>query len=76
VDHGLRRCVRNVLVAPAPRGVRYDAVNERWFDSIDQVAAASSTLEHFFEAMGSHTERRASTVLVTTVIERLGRDRP
>jgi hypothetical protein len=76
VEHGLRRWVRNVLVAPAPRGFGYDAVNELWFDSIDHVAAAASSLEGLFEALGSHTERRASTILVTTVIHRLGRDRP
>ena len=76
VDHGLRRWVRNVLVAPAPRGFRYDAVNELWFDSIDDVAAAASSLEQLFEASAARTERGASTVLVTTVVHRLGRDRP
>lgn len=76
VERGLRRCVRNILIAPAPRGFRYDAVTELWFDSIDQVAAASSALEHHFNSMRTQTERRASTVLVTTVIQRLGRDQP
>ena len=75
-EQGLRRCVRNDLVAPAPRGFGYDTVNEFWFDSIDQVAAASSSLEQLFESQASQTERRASTVLVTEVIQRYGGDRP
>jgi hypothetical protein len=76
VELGLRRWVRNVVVAPAPRGFGYDAVSELYFDSIDQVAAASSAIEQFLREMGAHTERRTSTVLIATVILRQGRDRP
>jgi hypothetical protein len=63
------------LCSPS-RGFAYDAANELWFGSLDQVAAASSSLEELFEALASHTARGASTILVTTVIQGLGRDRP
>jgi hypothetical protein len=76
VEAGLRRWVRNVVIAPAPRGFGYDAVNEYWFDSIDHVDAASSAIERFLEGSASHTERRTSPVLLTSVIHRAGRDRP
>ena len=76
VARGLRRWVRNVVIAPAARGFGYDAVNEYWFDSVDAVADASDAIEDFLETSVSNTERRASTVMVTTVIHRLGRDRP
>jgi hypothetical protein len=73
---GLRRWVRNVLVAPAPRGFRYDVVNELWFESLDHVAAAAGALGELFDVFAASTERRTSKVLVTTVVHRIGRDRP
>ena len=76
LEAGMRRWVRNTAVGAAPRGFGYDAVSELWFDSLDAVADAAPTLEAFFERRATHTERRASTVLVTTVIHRLGRTRP
>jgi hypothetical protein len=76
LDLGLRRWVRNVLVAPAARGYGYDTVDELWFESLEAVATASDGLELLFARSGAYTERRTSTVLVTTVIHRIGRDRP
>lgn len=76
LEAGVRRWVRNVSVGAAPRGFGYDAVTELWFDSLDQVAAAAPAIGAFLERRGSHTERRASTLLVTTVIHQLGRTRP
>jgi len=76
VAAGLRRWVRNVAVGAAPRGFGYDAVNELWFDSLDAVAAAAPAIDAFFERRSAHTERRASIVLVTTLLHRLGRTRP
>ncbi|MFN0090819.1 MAG: hypothetical protein ACKVWR_11215 [Acidimicrobiales bacterium] len=76
LEAGVRRWVRNVAVGAAPRGFGYDAVTELWFDSLDQVADAAPVLQAFFDRRSDHTERRASFVLVTTVIHRLGRTRP
>lgn len=76
VAAGLRRWVRNVAVGAARRGFGYDAVSELWFDSVEAVAAAAPALEAFFERRATHTERRASVVLLTTVIHGLGRTRP
>jgi hypothetical protein len=73
---GVRRWVRNVAVGGAPRGFGYDAVTELWFDSLDQVAQAAPAIEAFLERRSAHTERRASFVLVTSVVHRLGRTRP
>lgn len=72
---GLRRMVRNVLVAPAPRGFSYDVLHELWFDSLDAVAQAAPAIEAFVTGR-DRTEPRASTVLVTRVIQKIGRDRP
>lgn len=76
VEAGVRRWVRNVAVGGAPRGFGYDAVTELWFDSLDQVANAAPAIEAFLGRRSGHTERRASFVLVTTVVHRLGRTRP
>jgi hypothetical protein len=76
VEAGVRRWARNVAVGAAPRGFGYDAVTELWFDSLDDVATAAPAIEGFLERRSAHTERRASLVLVTTVIHRLGRTRP
>lgn len=73
---GLRRWVRNVAIGGAPRGFGYDAVTELWFDSLDAVADAAPAIDAFFARRSDHTERRASVVLVTTVVHRLGRTRP
>jgi hypothetical protein len=73
---GVRRWVRNVAVGAPPRGFGYDAVTELWFDSLDDVADAAPLIEAFFERRSTHTERRASFLLVTTVIHRRGRARP
>lgn len=73
---GLRRWVRNVAVGASPRGFGYDAVTELWFDSLDAVADAAPAIDAFFARREAHTERRASVVLVTTVVHRLGRPRP
>jgi hypothetical protein len=76
LDAGLRRWVRNVAVGGAPRGFGYDAVTELWFESLDHVADAAPAIEAFVDRRSDHTERRASLLLVTTVIHRLGRTRP
>jgi hypothetical protein len=76
LEAGVRRWVRNVAVGAPPRGFGYDAVTELWFDSLDHVADAAPAIEAFFERRSSHTERRASFSMVTTVIHRLGRTRP
>ncbi|MGD9749888.1 MAG: hypothetical protein AB7W59_02720 [Acidimicrobiia bacterium] len=76
LEAGVRRWVRNVSVGAPARGFGYDAVTELWFDSLDQVADAAPAIEAFFERRSAQTERRASFVLVTTVIHRLGRTRP
>jgi hypothetical protein len=76
LEAGVRRWVRNVAVGAAPRGFGYDAVTELWFDSLDDVANAATVIEAFLDRRSAHTERRASFVLVTTVIHRLGRTRP
>lgn len=76
LDAGVSRWVRNVAVGAAPRGFGYDAVTELWFESVDQVADAASVIDAFLERRDSHTERRASTLLVTTLIHGLGRPRP
>jgi hypothetical protein len=76
VEAGARRWVRNVAVGGAPRGFGYDSVTELWFDSLDQVAAAAPAIEAYLDRRSGHTERRASFVLVTTVVHRLGRTRP
>jgi hypothetical protein len=76
LEAGVRRWVRNVAVGAAPRGFGYDAVTELWFDSLDDVANAAPVIEAFLDRRSAHTERRASFVLVTTVIHRLGRTRP
>ena len=68
--------MRNVAVGAPARGFGYDAVTELWFDSLDHVADAAPAIEAFLERRSTHTERRASFVLVTTVIHRLGRTRP
>jgi hypothetical protein len=73
---GVRRWVRNTAVGAAPRGFGYDAVSELWFESLDAVADAAPAIEAYLERRADHTERRASFVLVTTVIHRLGRTRP
>jgi hypothetical protein len=75
-DLGLRRWVRNVLVASPARGYGYDTLDEFWFDSLDAVASASDGLELLFDRSSAFTERRTSIVLVTTVIHRIGLDRP
>jgi hypothetical protein len=51
-------------------------VNELWFDSIGDVAAHGHAIEHLLDALGEHTERGASTLLVAEVVHRIGRDRP
>lgn len=76
LEAGVRRWVRNVAVGAPPRGFGYDAVTELWFDSLDHVANAAPAIEAFLERRSSHTERRASFSMVTTVIHRLGRTRP
>ena len=76
VELGLRRWIRNALVAPAHRGFAYDAVNELWFDSLDDVARARDGIEAFLDRSAAHSDRRTSTVLVTSVIERIGPDLP
>jgi hypothetical protein len=73
---GVRRWVRNVAIAPAPRGFAYDAVNELWFDSVGEIAEHRAVIEHLLDALGEHSERGASTLLVAEVIRRIGRDRP
>jgi hypothetical protein len=73
---GVRRWVRNVAIAPAARGFAYDAISEYWFDSLDAVADASAVLDAHLSGPVAFTERGASTTLVTTVILRIGRDRP
>jgi len=73
---GVRRWVRNINVGAAVRGFGYDTVTELWFDSLDAVAAARTELDAFLERRAEHTERRASFVLVTTVVHQLGRSRP
>jgi hypothetical protein len=35
-----------------------------------------NAIEHLFNALGRHTERGASTLLVAEVVHRIGRDRP
>jgi len=76
LEAGVRRWVRNVAVGAAPRGFGYDAVTELWFESVDHVADAAPVIDAYMERRDSHTERRASTLLVTTVIHGLGRTRP
>ncbi len=76
IEAGVRRWVRNVSVGAPARGFGYDAVTELWFDSLDQVANAAPSISAFFDRRSAHTERRASFILVTTVIHRLGRTRP
>jgi hypothetical protein len=76
VAAGTRRVVRNVAVAPAARGYAYDTITEYWFDSVDAVAAAATTLGELHEASSDHTNGGACTTLVTRVLLRLGRDRP
>jgi len=73
---GVRRWVRNTAVGAAPRGFGYDAVSELWFDSLDAVADAAPAIDAYLGRRADHTERRASFLLVTTVIHRLGRTRP
>lgn len=73
---GLRRWVRNISVGASARGFGYDTVTELWFDSLDQVANAAEAINGYLERRSLHTERRASFVLVTTVVHRLGRTRP
>lgn len=76
VDAGVRRWVRNIAVGAPPRGFGYDAVTELWFDSLDRVSNAAPAIEAFLDRRSTHTERRASFSMVTTVIHRLGRTRP
>jgi hypothetical protein len=76
LDSGLRRWVRNALTSPARRGFAYDALNEYWFDSLEAVADARENIETFLERTADRTDRRSSTVLVTSVIERIGNDVP
>jgi hypothetical protein len=76
LEAGVRRWVRNVAVGAPPRGFGYDAVTELWFDSLDHVADAAPVIEAFFDRRSAHTERRASFLLITTVIHRRGRTRP
>jgi hypothetical protein len=57
--------VRNVLVAPARRGFAYDAV-----------ADARSGIEEMLARSSAYADRANSTVLVTTVINRIGPDAP
>jgi hypothetical protein len=73
---GLRRWVRNALVGAPVRGFAYDAVHELWFDSLDAVAGARKGIETLLARSESTTDRRTSTLLVTTVIERIGPDLP
>lgn len=73
---GLRRWVRNALVGTPARGFAYDAVHEWWFDSIDAVAAAREGIETMIARTQSITDRPNSTLLVTTVINRIGPDLP
>lgn len=73
---GARRVVRNVAVARAARGFRYDTITEYWFASVDAVAAAAEVLGAIRAASADHTILGASTTLVTRVLLRLGRDRP
>lgn len=68
----LRRWVRNLLVAPAPRGAAFDVVNELWFDSLDDVAASAASVEELLVSSSPLTEPAASVVLVGEVILRLG----
>lgn len=75
-EAGVRRWVHNIAVGAPARGFGYDAVTELWFDSLDHVANAAPAIAAFFERRSSHTELRASPVLVTTVIHRMGRTRP
>lgn len=74
-EQGLRRWVRNVAVAPGSRGFTYDLVNELWFDSVEQVAAAAPDIERLLRE-GVPTDAANSLVLLTRVIHRIGRDRP
>ena len=76
LELGLRRWVRNALVGTSARGFNYDAVHELWFDSLEAVAAARTGIETLLARTESATDRRNSTLLVTTVIERIGADRP
>ena len=76
LDAGLRRNVRNIAITAAPRGYNYDTITEYWFDSTDDVKSAAGTIEAFFAEQSVHTERVPTTVLVTNVLKRTGRDRP
>lgn len=76
VASGLRRNVRNIAAAAAPRGYNYDTITEYWFDSTEAVKSSSGALEAFFAEQSAHTERVPTQVLVTNVIKRTGRDRP
>lgn len=73
---GVRRWVRNVRIAPAPRGMGYDVVSELWFDSIDAVADASVAVEELLMSASPLTEPRSSVLLVTEVIMCVGEQRP
>jgi hypothetical protein len=73
---GLRRWIRNVAIAPAARGLAYDALDEYWFDSLDTIRLAGPALDAHFEAARSYCERRTSITLITKVILKIGRDRP
>lgn len=76
LELGLRRWVRNSLVGTPARGFGYDTVDEWWFDSLDAVAAAREGLETMIARSASITDRPTSTLLVTTVINRIGPDLP
>jgi hypothetical protein len=76
ISLGLRRWVRNVLVAHPPRGFAYEMVNELWFDSLEAVARAAEGIETHLERSELYADRPASLVLVTSVIERIGPDLP
>ncbi len=76
VNVGMRRNVRNVAIAAAPRGYNYDTITEYWFDSVHAVSKAAGALENFFAEQSAHTERVPTQVLVTNVVKRTGRDRP
>jgi hypothetical protein len=75
-DLGLRRWVRNMLVAPAPRGAAFDIVSELWFDSLDAVADSREAIADLLTSSSPLTEPGSSVVVVAEVILRLGPQTP
>ncbi|TPG29558.1 hypothetical protein [Mycolicibacterium hodleri] len=64
----LRRCVQNLLVAPAPQGFAFDGIAEYWFDTIDEVKSAADEIIKLLGVADETIEAGGSLLLVADVI--------